>query len=320
MKFVCLPGQTIFIMERYRITSAYDGLKIGFTVARPKTAPKAVLQLVHGMCGCKERFEPVMEYMAANGVACIASDLRGHGESVRSLDDLGYMYKGGYKALISDLRLVSQWGHCEFSGLPYFLLGHSMGSLAARIFVKEDDSGLDGFIVCGSPSWNPLSVIGKWLTGAGCALGFGHSRPKFLHRMTSDRYNRKFAAEGPQSWTCSDPQVRKSFRENPLCNFSFTMNGAYNLLSMMGETYKSDQWSLSNPMMPVMFLAGSDDPCIISEQKFHRAAYAMHKAGYRNVTSVLYPDMRHEVLNEIDKKTVWKDILDFIEAENFVND
>ncbi len=307
-------------MERHRITSAYDGLDIGFAVARPKTAPKAVLQLVHGMCGCKERFEPVMEYMAANGVACIASDLRGHGESVRSLDDLGYMYEGGYKALVSDLRQISQWGHSEFPELPYFLLGHSMGSLAARIFVKQDDSGLAGFIACGSPSWNPLSVIGKWFTGAGCALGFSHSRPEFLQKMTSDRYNRKFAAEGPQSWICSDPQVRKSFRENPLCNFRFTMNGAYNLLAMMGETYDSAPWNVSNPTMPVMFLAGSDDPCIISEQKFHRAAYAMHKAGYRNVTSVLYPFMRHEVLNEIDKKTVWKDILDFIEAENFGND
>ena len=307
-------------MERHRITSAYDGLEIGFAVARPRTAPKAVLQLVHGMCGCKERFEPIMEYMSANGVACIASDLRGHGESVRSLDDLGYMYKGGYNALVADLRQVSEWGQAEFPDLPYFLLGHSMGSLAARILVKQDDSNLAGFIVCGSPSWNPLSVIGKWFTGAGCAIGFGHSHPEFLQKMTSDRYNRRFSSEGPQSWTCSDPQVRRSFKENSLCNFRFTLNGVYNLLSMMEETYKTGPWKISNPQMPVMFLAGSDDPCIISEQKFHKAAYAMHKVGYRNVTSVLYPEMRHEILNEIDKKTVWKDILDFIKAENFGKD
>ena len=75
-------------MERYSIRSAYDGLNIGFAVARPQTAPKAVLQLVHGMCGCKERFEPIMEYLAANGVACITSDLRGHGESIKSPDEV----------------------------------------------------------------------------------------------------------------------------------------------------------------------------------------------------------------------------------------
>lgn len=307
-------------MERYSIRSAYDGLNIGFAVARPQTAPKAVLQLVHGMCGCKERFEPVMEYLAANGVACITSDLRGHGESIKSPDDLGYLYKGGYKALISDLRQVSEWGRAEFPGLPYFVLGHSMGSLAVRIYVKENDTQLAGCILCGSPSWNPWAAIGKWLLGTGCLIGLGRIRPKILQKITADRYNSRFAADGPHAWTCSDPEVRKSFRANPLCNFRFTINGGYNLMSMMCETYNSEPWCISNPTMPVMFLAGSDDPCIISEQKFHNAAYAMHKAGYRNVTSILYPHMRHEILNEIDKKTVWKDILEFIEAENFGND
>lgn len=299
-------------MERYRLTSVYDGLNIGISVARPATGAIAVLQLVHGMCGCKERFEPVMEYLASNGVICVASDLRGHGESIRSRKDLGYMYSGGYKALVSDLRQVSEWARKEFPELPFYMLGHSMGSLASRVYVKEDDSGLSGLILCGSPSWNPLSVVGRIFTGLACFLGLGRTRPAFLQNITSDKYNRRFAAEGPQSWTCSDPEVRRSFNENPLCNFRFTMNGAYCLLTMMGRTYGRGKWKLSSPQMPVLFLAGADDPCIISEKEFHEAAYSMHKAGYRNVTSVLYPGMRHEVLNEKEKQDVWKDVLEFI--------
>ena len=306
-------------MERHHIASAYDGLIISFMVERPQVAPKAVLQLVHGMCGCKERFEPLMKYLADNGIVCIASDVRGHGASIKTHDDLGYMYKGGYKALISDLRQVSEWGHSEFPKLPYFLLGHSMGSLAVRIYIRQDDSNISGVIVCGSPSWNPLSVVAKWLTGVGCAFGLGHNRPRFLQNITSDRLNSRFAAEGPLSWTCSDPDVRKRNRENPLCNFRFTMNGTYNLMAMMEATYNSDSWHISNPQLRVIFMSGSDDPCMISEQKFHRSAYQMLKAGYQNVSSVLYPNMRHEVLNEVDKMVVWKDILAFIEEENFGN-
>ena len=162
-------------MERHHISSSYDGLNISFIVVRPQGVPKAVIQLVHGMCGCKERFLPFMEYMADNGIASIASDVRGHGASIKSRDDLGYMYQGGYKALVSDLRQVSQWGHSEFPQLPYFLLGHSMGSLAVRVYIREDDSDISGLILCGSPSWNPLSVIAKWITGAGCAVGLGHN-------------------------------------------------------------------------------------------------------------------------------------------------
>ncbi len=307
-------------MERHHIASAYDGLNISFVVERPQVAPKAVLQLVHGMCGCKERFEPLMKYLADNGIVCIASDIRGHGASVKRREDLGYMYKGGYRALVSDIRQVSTWGHAEFPQLPYFLLGHSMGSLAVRILIRQDDSDISGLIVCGSPSWNPLSVVAKWLAGAGCAIGLGHNRTKLLQDMASERFNSRFASEGALSWTCSDPEVRKSNRENPLCNFRFTINGTYNLMAMMEATYNSSTWNISNPEMPVIFLSGSEDPCMISEQKFHRSAYQMLKAGYHNVTSVLYPHMRHEVLSEIDKMIVWKDILDFIEEENFGND
>lgn len=307
-------------MERYNLTSKCDGLNISMIVTKPQNETKAVLQLIHGMCGIKERYEPIMEYLAAHGIACIASDLRGHGESVRSSRDLGYMYKGGYKALVSDLRQVSDWGHLQFPELPYFILGHSMGSLAARIYIKENDSGLNGAIICGSPSWVPMAVFGKWISALFCAMGFGHARAELAHNMTSTKYNRRFASEGQLAWICSDPEVRRKFRENPLCNFRFTFNGIYNLLAMLVETYNSDSWRVTNASMPVIFLAGSDDPCIISEQDFHRAAYKILKAGYHNVSSAIYPNMRHEILNEIGKETVWNDIISFIEAENFGND
>ena len=312
---VCSHAKTC--MERNSLTSHWDGLNISFAVTRPVGEPVAVLQLVHGMCGCKERFEQFMEYMAAGGVVCVVSDLRGHGDSVWSPEDRGYMYKGGYKALLSDIRQVSDWILAEFPGLPYYLIGHSMGSLAARLCVKEDDSHLSGLVICGSPSWNPLTVFGKWMTGLCCALGLGRRRPEFLQKITSDRYNRRFASEGPQSWTCSDPLSRKQFRENPRCNFRFTLNGTYNLLCMMGQTYSSSPWKVSVPQLPVLFLAGADDPCIISETKFNQAVNRMRQAGYRNVHSRLYPGMRHEILNETDKITVWNDILDFIKGRKF---
>ena len=299
-------------MERFRLKSGYDDLNIAVGVCRPKTQPWAVVQLVHGMCGCKERFEPVMDFLSDNGIVCIANDHRGHGESIKETNDLGYFYSGGYQALVVDVRAVTDWGLKEFPGLPYYLLGHSMGSLAARIYVKQDDSALSGLIVCGSPSWNPMSVIGRILTGAACMIGLDRSRPGFLQTMTSDRYNRRFASEGPQAWTCSDPEVRRQFMENPRCNFRFTMNGANNLMKMMGQTYNLKGWKVSKPMMPILFISGSDDPCMISEKKFHKAAWSMYKVGYRNVRSSIYPDMRHEVLNEVDKLDVWNEILDFM--------
>lgn len=300
-------------MKTFDLKSEIDGLNIAVGVCAPER-PVAVLQLSHGMCGNKERYKELMEYMQAHDIVCIASDHRGHGDSIRSLDDLGYMYKGGYKALVADLRMVTRWGQKEYPGLPYFLLGHSMGSMAARVYIKGDDSELNGAIICGSPSWNPLSRIGRAFTGLASALGLGRTRPAFLQKMTSGKYNERFVNEGPEAWTCSNPVARKSFKENPKCNFRFTTNGVYNLLSLMVKTYDKRGWKVSKPMMPVIFLAGSDDPCIGSERKFHQAVELMHKVGYRNITSVLYPGMRHEVLNEIERVTVWDDIINFIKT------
>ena len=83
-------------------------------------------------------------------------------------------------------------------------------------------------------------------------------------------------------------------------------------MCMMEETYEQGKWNVSNPSMPVVFISGSEDPTMVSERKFHRSAQNFCDRGYTNVTSAIYPAMRHEVLNEIGKEELWDDILDFM--------
>jgi alpha-beta hydrolase superfamily lysophospholipase len=300
------------------LNSRVDSLPISILEVTPdalcqESVPvKAVLQLSHGMCGCKERYLPFMRYMASKGIVCVAGDHRGHGESVRSSDDLGYMYEGGYRAMVDDLRMITSWIVSRYPGLPIFLLGHSMGSMAARLYAKYDDSTISGLILTGSPSWEPFAYLGRAIAGLMCFLGMSHYRMERSQRMTSDKYNSRFAAEGTQAWTCSDPAERESFMANPLCNFAMTANGSYNLLSMMIDTYDSSKWIVSNPSMPVFFISGADDPMLGSELRFHSAAMDIRNRGYTNVTSVIYPYMRHEVLNEKGKEQVWAEVYDFI--------
>lgn len=290
------------------LESPSDGLGISTLVVRPEGNPYAVLQLAHGMRGCKERFLPFMEYLAGQGIAGVACDHRGHGASVRTRDDLGYMYAGGYKALVDDMKMASDWAREEFPGIPLYLLGHSMGSMAARVYAKKYDSGIDGLILCGSPSWNPAAPAGLLISRFLCLFREGRMRPRLMPLITSGLFNRKFAAEGPQAWTCSDPVVRKEFADNPLCNFRFTANANMALLNLMVETYSSKGWTAAHTDMPVYFISGADDPCMNGEKKFHAAAGAMCRAGYTDVTSAIFPAMRHEVLNETGKETVWNDI------------
>lgn len=300
------------MVSEMTLKSRIDNLGISVLVVRPQREVYAVLQLSHGLCGCKERFLPFMQFMADHGVACVAGDHRGHGASVKSREDLGYMYEGGYMALVDDLRMITDWVHNEFPGIPVYILGHSMGSMAARVYLKYDDSAIDGMVLTGSPSWEPMSVLGRMFSGAACLFGFSRMRVNVGQRMTNVRYNRKFASEGPQAWLCSNERARKTFMDNPLCNFTLTANGSYNVLSMMSEVYRRGKWMVSNPSMPILFISGSEDPLMRGEKNFHSSAKNICNRGYKNVTSAIYPAMRHEVLNEIGKEEVWADILDFI--------
>lgn len=304
------------MIQRFTFTSSSDaGLETALLLCTSDVAPKAVLQIVHGMCEHKERYVPFMEFMASNGYACVVHDHIGHGESVKTSDDLGYFYAGGWKTMIEDIRLVNEWVKSRFPGLPVLLFGHSMGSMAVRSYVKRYDDTVSALFVCGCPSYNPGSAAGRAIATVVGKLFGENCRPKFIQRMAFGSYGRRFKGEtSPNCWVCSDPEVVREYDADPLCNYVFTANGFRNLFSLMADCYSEGGWKMSSPDMPVRFISGADDPCLISPRKFNDAVEAMRRHGYRNVGSRLYPGMRHEILNEKDRRIVWNDVLSYADA------
>ena len=295
--------------ESFILRSGYDGLGISVVMTLPEGDPSAVLQLAHGMRGHKERFLPFMEFMAMNGVACVANDHRGHGASVKSVRDRGYMYSGGYPALVDDMRVVNEWSHLRFPDMPVYLLGHSMGSLAVRTYLKTHDDSVAGVILCGSPSVIAALPAALHVLMAMNVFKHGRIRPKMIQGLTSLMFNRRFSSEGKYAWLSSDRSAQQDFESDPASSFDFTANALLALIGMMKETYSSGGWHVSNPSLPIYFISGSDDPCMRTESAFHASVQHMADLGYQDVTSAIYTGMRHEVLNEIDKKTVWEDVL-----------
>lgn len=299
-----------------RLLSPEDELQLALLYCVPDEGKeiKGILQLVHGMCEHKERYIPFMQYMAGNGWICVIHDHRGHGESVHYPNELGYFYKGGWQAMVHDVKRVTEWIRTEFPGQKICMLGHSMGSMVVRSFLKENDSQIEKLIVCGSPSKNPAAGAGICLTNWIIRNFGGMSRPKMVQKMSFNSFNRRFRKEGSaNAWICTDKAIVKAYDADPLCAYQFTANGFNNLLKLMKDTYGKEGWNLSHPELPIRFISGSDDPCLVSRKKFSKAVEFIRKVGYKNVTSHLYPGMRHEILNETDKELVWKDVLAFLE-------
>lgn len=302
--------------RKFSIEASSDSLRLSCAVCEPDggAGVRGAVVLVHGMCEHKERYYALMDYLAAAGYVCVISDLRGHGESVLSPEDLGYMYSGGWRAMVEDIALVVRWTRENYPGLDVALFGHSMGSMVVRSFAKRYDAMISRLIVCGCPSDNPAKGAGKLLAGAAGLVCGWHSRPGLLQRMSFGSYNKAFEDEGYASaWVCSDKDVLEAYHNDPLCQFVFTANGFYNLMGLMQDCYGARGWKVSDPDMPVRFISGAQDPCRISDGALSKAVAFMRKVGYRNVDLKLYPGMRHEIHNEAAApETVWPDIIEML--------
>ena len=299
-------------MNSELIISPVDGLKLSLIYSEPSDAPKGIVQIAHGMCEHKERYIPLMEYLCKNGFAVVCNDHRGHGASVKSPEDLGYMGKDGWLAMVDDLRAVTLWAKKKWPGIPLNLFGHSMGSMIVRSFLKRYDSLIDSLIVCGCPSDNPAKDAGILLAKVIGRIKGWHYRPAVLQKMSFGAYNKPFEKEGwPAAWVCSDPDILKAYHSDPLCQFVFTADGFLNLLLLMKDCYSTD-WKTLRSSLPVHFISGSEDPCRVSDKALQSAVQAMKDRGYDNISLKVYPGLRHEIHNETSHMEVWADILSYM--------
>lgn len=296
-------------VKDFEFPSAFDGLNIHAAIAVPSGNINGILQIVHGMCEYKERYFPFMDYLAEEGFITVIHDNRGHGKSICSEEDLGFLYRNGGQGYVEDIAQLNRIVKEAYPDLPYFMLGHSMGSLGARVFIKNHDAEINGLIVSGSPCFSRFSGFARSIrSGLSKKLG-SRFRSEKISSVMENTFNKNFSDENlPHAWICSDREVVEQYNADPLCSFIFTLNGYEALLYLLKETYSKKGWKVENPSLPIRFLSGKDDPCMISEKHFQKAIDLFVKVGYESVSHRLFDGMRHEILNEKNNSIVYKDI------------
>lgn len=278
--------------------------------------PIGIIEFVHGMCERKERYEPTMKFFSQYGFICAITDMRGHGANILTTDDLGFFGEEGYKGLIEDVHEYTMFLHREFPNLPLILLGHSMGSLIVRTYLKKYSRSIDALIICGSPSDNPVAGMGKALIKFMSFFKGWRYRSPMIEGMVNGPFEKPFAKEGIlNAWLTTDRHIVEEFNKDPLCGVPFTLNGYYTLMNLMQQVYSKIGWTSKNPTLPVMFISGADDPCRRNDKAFKKAVTHLKHCGYPNTYFKLYQDMRHELFNEKNKEEVYSDILKFIELK-----
>lgn len=296
----------------FQIKSGSDGLMLDVIKVIPDTAPKGIVQISHGMAEHKERYLPFMEFLAENGYVSIINDHRGHGKSLRSKDDRGFFYEKFAGFIVKDLLEINQYIRKEFPGIPLTLFGHSMGSLVVRKYAKFYDLTIDKLIVCGSPSENPASGVALTLAKVIEAVKGDHHRSGLIQNMAFSAYRKGFTEPSPNCWLSSNQDNVEAYDACEDDGYVFTTNGFRNLFTLMIDAYDPKGWALKNKDLPIFFIAGEFDPCIVSKEQWEKAQQRMREIGYSNVRGVLFDGMRHEILQETKKQKVFDAILDFL--------
>ncbi len=302
-------------MERkeFSLQSSYDGLQLKGIVYEPKGKKKGIVQLVHGMCEHKGRYEEFMRYLAGRGFVAACHDHRGHGDSVEKEEDRGWFHDFDGKAIVDDAVSVTDYLKTQYPDLPVVLFGHSMGSMVVRCYIQEHDDKIQKLIVCGSPSKNPLASTAVLMTKCIRLFRGERHRSKMLAYLSTGKGDKRFKGEGKGAWLSRNRKNIALYAADPKCNFIFTCNGFENLFKLMKNTYNKKKYKVKNPNLPIRFVSGSEDAVMENERKWLDSIESMRKIGYDNVTGDLYEGMRHEILNELGNQEVYRDLSFFIE-------
>lgn len=279
-----------------------------------ETKPKAIVQIVHGMAEHQKRYIPLAKYFNQRGIAVITSDLRGHGENISREEELGYFGDHALTHLIADVHDITMFVKTDYPDVPYFLLGHSMGTLISTCYFKKYDNFLDGFFLSGMPGQTGATGIAKILIKVLTSMKGEYHRSDFINNLVNGSFEKAFSKEDSKfAWLSKDKDNVKKYKTDPKCGFVFTLNGFYTLMELMDGTYKEGSWIRKNLKCPVMLLSGADDPCMGNKENFMRSVELFKKQGYEDVTYVLYPGQRHEIFLDTEKENAMNDVIAAIE-------
>lgn len=297
-------------METFTLSS-HNGTDRYTCYVYPVDKPRAMLQICHGMCEYIDRYAPFIRFLNEQNILVFGHDHVGHGNSVTDDSMLGFFgEKDGNAVLALDAHALGVHMKNRYPTLPLYLMGHSMGSFVARDYIAKYGSELSGAVIMGTAGSNKAIDIAIALSAMVAKTRGKMHRSKLIKQLAFGTYTSHF--ENPESgfdWLTKDRAIIDAYEKDPHCNFIFTAKGFEDLFRLI-KRISGKQWADKVPKnLPIYLVAGEDDPVGNYGKGVMEVYQNLKSAGVRDVEIKLYPNCRHEILNEPEKTEVYADIL-----------
>ena len=276
-----------------------------------------VVQIAHGVAEYGARYEPFARFLCGHGFAVVANDHLGHGKSL--VEDCPMVYFGdenGWRHAVEDMEELRRRTAKVFPGVPYFLFGHSMGSFLSRTHLIRYPGRLDGCVLCGTGHMSPALIAGGKLIADREIRRLGRKAYSAkADQLAFGAYNKPFAPNRTRfDWISASEANVDAYIADPLCGGDTTLGLFRDMLGGLGIITKQANIERMDKDLPVLFIAGDQDPVGEMGKGVRRAYQAFRKAGVGDVSIKLYHGLRHEILNEASRRYIYQDVLDWLET------
>lgn len=280
----------------------------------------AVLQVSHGVTEHILRYEAFAEYFTEKGFVIVGNDHIGHGTSIaEGAEPMYFGPAGSWDWVVKDMHTCKTMTKQKYPNVPYGILGFSLGSFLVRSYLIQYPGEVDGAILIGTGQTPSAQlVLAKGIANHEAAkVGEDHTSP-MIKQLTFETYNKIFAPNRTEyDWLTSDTKALDDYIADPLRGQYFTAGLFRELLSAMASTGKKEELKKMNTDTPVFFASGTKDPVGDCGKGVERAYQYFQKAGVKDVSMKMYPELRHDILKEVGCVAIYEDIYHWLKQRMF---
>lgn len=274
-----------------------------------------IVQIVHGMAEYVERYEELAAYLTDRNFVVTGEDHLGHGKSVPEGGQQGcFCEQDPATVVVRDVHRLKKMTQELYPGVPYFILGHSMGSFITRNYICRYGTGIDGALILGTGMQSAGLLLASKTVAAieGAFRGQRHVS-RMMDKAAFGAYNRRIAEKRTDyDWLSRDEERVDAYIADPDCGFVFTVNGFKTLFELISRAKKPENLRKIPAELPIFMASGAEDPVGNYGKGVEKAYRSLQGVGVRDLTLKLYPEDRHELMNELDREQVMADIAEWL--------
>jgi alpha-beta hydrolase superfamily lysophospholipase len=293
---------------------ASDGMQIFTYKWMPDDASsiKGCVQIAHGMAEHAGRYERFAEVLTKAGYAVFANDHRGHGKTAGSQEEIGYFAdENGWEKVVDDMHTLTGIIKNDCPKKPFFLFGHSMGSFLSRHYSMLYTNELSGLVLSGTGG-DPgiIGKIGLLIAKTDARIHGKKAKSEIMNKLSFGAFNGAFKPNRTEyDWLSRDNAEVDKYISDPWCGGIFTAGFFCDMLSGLGFINKKENIAKIPKHLPIYIFSGAKDPVGANTKGVIQVYNSFKKTGIVDVEIKFYEDGRHEMLNEINRDEVFKDVI-----------